>query len=231
MVTRKVVADSWYGLHNFFLKTQGYVQIFMQTYKYKLPLTLMVLLTLYIFTAYSAGEITNIGDKVTTKAPFLHSGAIPDIVIFHEYEKQPLLTTRALQKIEHHIVGDETDIYVRLKNSAGVQVDSWVGQEPGLEIPVLSDAFYREVCHQDILILVIKKRVNTAVSRGERYFNALFNPVSGEWLMTLESADIEDIHTGERFENQIAQLARLQEATDVFCSEVFLSAKAPEALN
>lgn len=202
----------------------------MQTYKYKVPFILVVLsITLYIFTGYPADKITRIGDNVTAEAPFLHSGAIPDIVIFNEYEKQPILTTRALQKIEYHIVGDETDIYVRLKNSAGVQVDSWIGQEPGLETPALSDVFYREVCHQEVLILVIKKRVNTAVSRGERYFNALFNPTSGEWLITLESAEIEDVHTGERFENQMTQLARLQAATDPLCTEVFLLANAPGA--
>lgn len=191
---------------------------------------LAVLVTALFATAcYPIDIIDNKLDDGTAEQRFLKDGAPPEVVIFNAYQQQPMLTEVALEKAGRYIVGDETDIFVRLQNSAGVQVDSWIEQHPGRESPSLSEAFYSQVCDKDVLVLVIEKPINTAVSFGESYFNALFDPVSGEWLTTLSGAKVEDIHTGELFENQKALLATLKMGTDTHCPELFNPAKRRQA--
>lgn len=149
---------------------------------------------------------------------FLHDKAMPEVLVFNAYEQAPKLTESALQKAELFIQGDETDIYVRLQNRAGAKVDSWIGQHPGREVATLSEAFYSQICHQEVLVLVIQKRINTAISTGDSYLNALFDPVSGEWLKTLHGAKVKDKETDAWFvDSQQALLATLKNGTDVSC--------------
>ncbi|WP_139243666.1 hypothetical protein [Alkalimonas amylolytica] len=149
----------------------------------------------------------------------MRDGAIPNVVVFNAYEQTPKLTESALQKAGIFIQGDETDIYVRLQNRSGEQVDSWIGQDPRREDPSLLDAFYSQVCQKEVLVLVIQKRINTAITSGNSYFNALFDPGSGGWIATLRGAKVKDKETDEWFvDSQKALLATLATGMELDCS-------------
>ncbi|MEE2001551.1 hypothetical protein QWY20_08800 [Alkalimonas sp. MEB108] len=149
---------------------------------------------------------------------FLFGKVLPEVTVFNAYDQKPMLTQATLQKLGESIQGDETDIYVRLQNSAGVEVDSWIGQHPGNEPVTLTEAFYSHICQQELLVLVIHQRINTAISVGDSYLNALFDPVSGEWLKTLHGAKVKDKETDLWFvDSQQALLASLKNGTDLSC--------------
>lgn len=117
------------------------------------------------------------------------------------------------------IIYDE-DIYVMLKNSKGSSTRNWISHDPG-ETPNLLDAFYTDVCGKNSLALVLRQGVNTGVSEGKYYFNALFDPATGEWITTFHGAETKDKDTGEIIsDNQKAILTKLKAGITQHCPQI-----------
>lgn len=155
---------------------------------------------------------------------FLDTGAIPEVEIFRDYQQQPELTVGARQKIIDLVADAEENIFVRLKNSAGETVDSWISENPD-ETPVVTEIFYTAMCGNDTLVIVLSQGINRTVSVGKNYINALFDPNSGEWLTTFHGGEIEDTETGEMItDNQNALLDRLKSGNTAHCPEILTPA-------
>ncbi|WP_445768532.1 hypothetical protein [Rheinheimera sp.] len=155
---------------------------------------------------------------------FLSAGAIPEVMIFRGGQQQPELSEAVQQKIIDLRSDGEEDIFVRLKNSAGETVDSWVSENPD-ETPVITEVFYTTMCGNETLVLVLTQGINRTVSIGKNYINALFDPRSGEWLTTFHGGEIKDTETGEMItDNQNALLDRLKSGNTAHCPEILTPA-------
>ncbi|MEE2022995.1 hypothetical protein [Alkalimonas mucilaginosa] len=196
------------------------------------PFLVTLLATFFAAACYPVDSEQKAVDARVAEATFLTAETLPEVEVFRSYQQVPALSVAAQQKAMDFIVDGEEDIYVRLQNSAGKTVDSWVADSPDYEIPVLADAFYSRICEQDTLVLVLEKGVSTGVSTGKVYINALFEPASGEWLTTFLGAEVTDRKSGELFvNNQKALLQKLKAGANTNCPELLDPAAMSQALN
>lgn len=191
--------------------------------------SLVVLATLFLVMPACSRTDATTGERsadaaasLQPQAPFLAKGEIPRVKAFKLGEDEARLTEAALQKVETFIGGKDVDIYVRLTNRAGRTIDNWVSDDPahlydGAEAEVL----YSTACGKEVLVVLVKTDVNTGVSVGTAYHNALFDPETGEWITTFLGAEIKDRDTGEPIsDDQKAILTKLKAGVTQHCPHI-----------
>ena len=189
--------------------------------------SLLVLATLFlVMPACSRTDVTTeergADAAASLQPPFLAKGEIPRVKAFKFGVDEARLTEAARRKVDAFKGDDEVDIYVRLTNSMGVSVDNWVSDDPahlyeydGTEI------IYSTACGKEVLVVVVKAGVNTGVSVGTAYHNALLDPATGEWITTFQGGEVKDRETGEIIsDDQKAILAKLKAGITQHCPQI-----------
>lgn len=156
------------------------------------------------------------------QATFLAKGEIPEVKAFKSDEDEARLTETARRRIEAFKGGEDVDIYVRLTNSMGVSVDNWISDDPAhLHESAAIEIIYSTACGKEALVVVVTADVNTGVSAGTAYHNALFDPETGEWITTFHGGEIKDRETGEIIsDDQKAILAKLKAGIAQHCPQI-----------
>lgn len=155
-------------------------------------------------------------------APFLAKGEIPEVEAFRIYDVKPRLPETVRRRVEAFMMSadEDSNIFVRLTNRAGKSVDNWIDGSPN-ETPGPKEIFYTTACGKEILVVVLRSGVNNLATVGKIYFNALFDPVTGEWITTFLGAETRDADTSEIIsDDQKALLAKLKAGITHHCPEV-----------
>lgn len=153
---------------------------------------------------------------------FLTQGEIPKVNAFKFGVDEAHLTEAVRQRTEAFRGGEEVDIYVRLTNSMGVSVDNWISDDPAhLYEYDGTEVVYSTACGKEVLVVVVRTDVNTGVSVGTGYHNALFDPATGEWIATFLGGEIKDRETGEIIsDDQKTILAKLKAGITQNCPHI-----------
>ena len=172
--------------------------------------------------AGTAERGADVAASFQTKVTFLAKGEIPEVKAFKSDEDEARLTETARRRIEAFKGGEDVDIYVRSTNSMGVSVDNWISDDPPhLHESDATEIIYSTVCGKDALVVVVTADVNTGVSAGTAYHNALFDPETGEWITTFHGGEIKDRETGESIsDDQEAILAKLKAGITQHCPQI-----------
>ena len=173
--------------------------------------------------AGTAERGADVAASFQTKVTFLAKGEIPEVKAFKSDEDEARLTETARRRIEAFKGGEDVDIYVRLTNSMGVSVDNWISDDPAhLHESAAIEIIYSTACGKEALVVVVVTAdVNTGVSAGTAYHNALFDPDTGEWITTFHGGEIKDRETGESIsDDQEAILAKLKAGITQHCPQI-----------
>ena len=172
--------------------------------------------------AGTAERGADVAASFQTKVTFLAKGEIPEVKAFKSDEDEARLTETARRRIEAFKGGEDVDIYVRLTNSMGVSVDNWISDDPAhLHESDAIEIIYSTACGKEALVVVVTADVNTGVSVGTAYHNALLNPDTGEWITTFRGGEIKDRETGESIsDDQEAILAKLKAGITQHCPQI-----------
>ena len=172
--------------------------------------------------AGTAERGADVAASFQTKVTFLAKGEIPEVKAFKSDEDEARLTETARRRIEAFKGGEDVDIYVRLTNSMGVSVDNWISDDPAhLHESDAIEIIYSTACGKEALVVVVTADVNTGVSVGTAYHNALFDPDTGEWITTFRGGEIKDRETGESIsDDQEAILAKLKAGIAQHCPQI-----------
>lgn len=172
--------------------------------------------------ASTAERDTDAPASLQAQATFLAKGEIPEVKAFKSDEDEARLTESARRRIEAFKGGEDVDIYVRLTNSMGVSVDNWISDDPAhLHESDAIEIIYSTACGKEALVVVVTADVNTGVSVGTAYHNALFDPDTGEWITTFHGGEIKDRETGEIiFDDQGGILAKLKAGITHHCPKI-----------
>ena len=191
--------------------------------------SLLVLATLFLIMAgcsrtdaSTAERGADVAASFQPQATFLAKGEIPEVKAFKSDEDEARLTETARRRIEAFKGGEDVDIYVRLTNSMGVSVDNWISDDPAhLHESDAIEIIYSTACGKEALVVVVTADVNTGVSVGTAYHNALFDPDTGEWITTFHGGEIKDRETGEIIsDDQKAILAKLKAGIAQHCPQI-----------
>lgn len=191
--------------------------------------SLLVLATLFLIMAgcsrtdaSTAERGADVAASFQPQATFLAKGEIPEVKAFKSDEDEARLTETARRRIEAFKGGEDVDIYVRLTNSMGVSVDNWISDDPAhLHESDAIEIIYSTACGKEALVVVVTADVNTGVSAGTAYHNALFDPETGEWITTFHGGEIKDRETGEIIsDDQKAILAKLKAGIAQHCPQI-----------
>lgn len=191
--------------------------------------SLLVLATLFLIMAgcsrtdaSTAERGADVAASFQPQATFLAKGEIPEVKAFKSDEDEARLTETARRRIEAFKGGEDVDIYVRLTNSMGVSVDNWISDDPAhLHESAAIEIIYSTACGKEALVVVVTADVNTGVSAGTAYHNALFDPETGEWITTFHGGEIKDRETGEIIsDDQKAILAKLKAGIAQHCPQI-----------
>lgn len=191
--------------------------------------SLLVLATLFLIMAgcsrtdaSTAERGADVAASFQPQATFLAKGEIPEVKAFKSDEDEARLTETARRRIEAFKGGEDVDIYVRLTNSMGVSVDNWISDDPAhLHESDAIEIIYSTACGKEALVVVVTADVNTGVSVGTAYHNALFDPETGEWITTFHGGEIKDRETGEIIsDDQKAILAKLKAGIAQHCPQI-----------
>ena len=172
--------------------------------------------------AGTAERGADVAASFQTKVTFLAKGEIPEVKAFKSDEDEARLTETARRGIGAFKGGEDVDIYVRLTNSMGVSVDNWISDDPAhLHESDAIEIIYSTACGKEALVVVVTADVNTGVSVGTAYHNALFDPDTGEWITTFHGGEIKDRETGEIIsDDQEAILAKLKAGITQHCPQI-----------
>ena len=172
--------------------------------------------------AGTAERGADVAASFQTKVTFLAKGEIPEVKAFKSDEDEARLTETARRRIEAFKGGEDVDIYVRSTNSMGVSVDNWISDDPAhLHESDAIEIIYSTACGKEALVVVVTADVNTGVSVGTAYHNALLNPDTGEWITTFRGGEIKDRETGESIsDDQEAILAKLKAGITQHCPQI-----------
>ena len=172
--------------------------------------------------AGTAERGADVAASFQTKVTFLAKGEIPEVKAFKSDEDEARLTETARRRIEAFKGGEDVDIYVRSTNSMGVSVDNWISDDPAhLHESAAIEIIYSTACGKEALVVVVTADVNTGVSAGTAYHNALFDPETGEWITTFHGGEIKDRETGESIsDDQEAILAKLKAGIAQHCPQI-----------
>ena len=191
--------------------------------------SLRVLATLFLIMAgcsrtdaSTAERGADVAASFQPQATFLAKGEIPEVKAFKSDEDEARLTETARRRIEAFKGGEDVDIYVRLTNSMGASVDNWISDDPAhLHESAAIEIIYSTACGKEALVVVVTADVNTGVSAGTAYHNALFDPETGEWITTFHGGEIKDRETGEIIsDDQKAILAKLKAGIAQHCPQI-----------
>ena len=191
--------------------------------------SLRVLATLFLIMAgcsrtdaSTAERGADVAASFQPQATFLAKGEIPEVKAFKSDEDEARLTETARRRVEAFKGGEDMDIYVRLTNSMGVSVDNWISDDPAhLHESDAIEIIYSTACGKEALVVVVTADVNTGVSAGTAYHNALFDPETGEWITTFHGGEIKDRETGEIIsDDQKAILAKLKAGIAQHCPQI-----------
>lgn len=137
----------------------------------------------------------------------------------------PFLAENEIPKIStsDHPFDDEFGdlvIEVRLTNQHGSSVVNHISVSPS-NGPVSNEHFYTTACRKRVLVLVLWQPVDAGVSTGTSYYNALFDPATGEWITTFGGGEFKDRETGEIItDGQKAVLAKLKVGITHHCPQI-----------
>ena len=172
--------------------------------------------------AGTAERGADVAASFQTKVTFLAKGEIPTVKAFKSDEDEGRLAETARRRVEAFKGGEDVDIYVRLTNSMGASVDNWISDDPAhLHESAAIEIIYSTACGKEALVVVVTADVNTGVSAGTAYHNALFDPETGEWITTFHGGEIKDRETGEIIsDDQKAILAKLKAGIAQHCPQI-----------
>lgn len=193
----------------------------MKTMKYILAATVPLLIASACSQADSLeGHGTDMATSPQSNQPFLADGETPEVKVFKEYELQPHLKEITTHKTKAFRGGEDVDIYVRLTNRSGQSIDNWISDYPADPIND-TETFYTNICNKKTLVVVAKNNINTDVSAGTAYSNALFDPATGEWITTFRGGQIVDRDTGKVIDDtQKAIFSKLKAGIAQHCPEI-----------
>lgn len=171
---------------------------------------LMLSLLCFSIAACSKSETpdtSKVDPSITTdsESPFLAEGEMPKISVSDDNFTDAL--------------GDLV-VKVSLTNRHGSSVTHDLSVEPGVN-PESLDAFYTNACGKNSFVLVVQQELRNAETAGTYFFNALFDPATGEWITTFHGANVKDKDTGQiRSDDQKAILARLKAGITQHCPQI-----------
>lgn len=127
---------------------------------------------------------------------------------------ESFLSDKETPAVEIH---DESNgvVSLRLRNHKDVSIANTLEINSG-ELPIAGEVFYSTVCGKLVLVLVLKQGVNTAVSTGTYYYDALIDPTNGKLLTSFEAGEVTDVETKEIIsDEQKSLIKKLRAGVDI----------------
>lgn len=197
------------------------------------------LLALPVLCFFAAGQpldtVSDETSEATLEPAFLPNREMPEIIVFSgevlDEEgtgmRIPLPEEDRLSWEQHY--PDNEVVYLRLRNGRGEERGLFVEDAPRIS-GILAEAFYTQLCDQDVLVVEVAVSIRHAQSYGANYLHAIFNPISGA-LLTILSSSEKEWETGKLDRTYKPLQASLKAGTNQFCPELLERGNGFKATN